>query len=897
MTNSFQSTAFQPQASPVDTFVQPVSVQPKSSIESLAETLAVVNPNIQKFLGNKIDIAKQEEIEKGQELVINASKDELQKIISQVKKRDGNKAARQLIGGNIFTQAGVEQQLAINLGNTTKLRAKSFFDNYTVQKQLDDGTVTQTPLSHYDINSPEFQSAMAEYQSTSKSDVSGIRSLYVNEYFLPKVSKAMEEIVADQIEKNNEYKVQNAENQLKNTLLLNFNNIDEDGLETSIAASQEQIKRLETIGLTEVVSPTSLLETVKDQANNIFLKYKRNNLDGFEAVNEYLDYVGELKVGPRQLLKDKTTKQSSLKDFYDEDIRKLYTDIIKANEEFDEQEAKRIQQVEEDTINTILDRHSFVKVDPETGQRNYEVVQSLVNAFPHRFDNFIEPLLEEQDISRDEFYRQFKFDMIQGKYKRTESFAILKNFEIALGTSITQEDETELEKLFTFAKEKGGKDSLVEYRSRIDITHQDARFILGGKGEFYNSFVRDFYTKGQNLDYIDAKSNFDNKVGEIFSTFELQTPYKTLDEQYATEFEKARKKYLQDVININNKTYKQTGIMSEIEQKIKPINNNNDNTNQGQTNEGVTFEGLINNEGKDESFGDLIKNRKKNNEIIDGQTFENRRGAGYGGGMTEANKTYTVKSGDTVEGIAKEYNISQKRLIEANSDKITNPNQISEGDVFTIPEAKLIVAPDLSKASKLQTTQINKVNNIIDNLKGSVEFGSGNRGKILSDLPTFITEIKEGNFKHVYSDPSSPVVIQGAKNLYAKLATDPSLESSQIRLAIAQMVSTEAIPNNNEDRIAVMSTLLNRIARARQEIYEPPGFEIYSTDFFEEILRKDQYEGIQKVAEKIGRPITKEDLINAKPIKSDIKQKDLNNIIDVLFGNRSSITKPNNNNQ
>lgn len=158
------------------------------------------------------------------------------------KKRDGNKAARQLIGGNIFTQAGVEQQLAITLGNTTKLRAKSFFDNYTVEKQLDDGTVTQTPLSHYDINSPEFQSAMAEYQSTSKSDVSGIRSLYVNEYFLPKVSKAMEEIVADQIEKNNEYKVQNAENQLKNTLLLNFNNIDEDGLDTSIAASQEQIK-------------------------------------------------------------------------------------------------------------------------------------------------------------------------------------------------------------------------------------------------------------------------------------------------------------------------------------------------------------------------------------------------------------------------------------------------------------------------------------------------------------------------------------------------------------------------------------------------------------------------------------------------------------------------------
>ena len=37
MTNSFQSTAFQPSASPVDTFVQPVTVQPKSGAEELAD--------------------------------------------------------------------------------------------------------------------------------------------------------------------------------------------------------------------------------------------------------------------------------------------------------------------------------------------------------------------------------------------------------------------------------------------------------------------------------------------------------------------------------------------------------------------------------------------------------------------------------------------------------------------------------------------------------------------------------------------------------------------------------------------------------------------------------------------------------------------------------------------
>ena len=61
MTSSFQSTAFQSSARPVDTFVRPPSVQPKTGIESLAETLAAVNPNLQKFIGTKIEDAIDDE--------------------------------------------------------------------------------------------------------------------------------------------------------------------------------------------------------------------------------------------------------------------------------------------------------------------------------------------------------------------------------------------------------------------------------------------------------------------------------------------------------------------------------------------------------------------------------------------------------------------------------------------------------------------------------------------------------------------------------------------------------------------------------------------------------------------------------------------------------------------
>ena len=53
MTNSFQSTAFQSATSPVDTFVQPVTVQPKSGAEELAEILQIVNPTLQQFIQKK----------------------------------------------------------------------------------------------------------------------------------------------------------------------------------------------------------------------------------------------------------------------------------------------------------------------------------------------------------------------------------------------------------------------------------------------------------------------------------------------------------------------------------------------------------------------------------------------------------------------------------------------------------------------------------------------------------------------------------------------------------------------------------------------------------------------------------------------------------------------------
>ena len=54
--------------------------------------------------------------------------------------------------------------------------------------------------------------------------------------------------------------------------------------------------------------------------------------------------------------------------------------------------------------------------------------------------------------------------------------------------------------------------------------------------------------------------------------------------------------------------------------------------------------------------------------------------------QTSNNKTYTVRSGDTLSGIGSKYGISWKKIYEANKSVIgSNPNRIYPGQTLTIP--------------------------------------------------------------------------------------------------------------------------------------------------------------------------------------------------------------------
>lgn len=87
----------------------------------------------------------------------------------------------------------------------------------------------------------------------------------------------------------------------------------------------------------------------------------------------------------------------------------------------------------------------------------------------------------------------------------------------------------------------------------------------------------------------------------------------------------------------------------------------------------------------DASYSDLIADITVN-ESAQAQKTQTA-GASIGG--QQRGRTYTVKSGDTLSEISKEFygdSQSYMRIFEANKDKLSDPNKIQPGQELVIPE-------------------------------------------------------------------------------------------------------------------------------------------------------------------------------------------------------------------
>jgi len=203
MASSFQSTAFQGSARPVDTFVAPPSVQPKTGIEQLAEALQSINPNIQSFLETRIKTEVKKEEAEGTELAIEDAAKNFKNISRGVKKVDGEDAARRLIGGSIFADRAYQKTKAEILGNNLK----STLSNSYATTQVDGRS-----LNAFSLESPQFQTWLEGERTKVVDQLGDINPTYVNKYFLPKLADATANVTSSHIEQHQEYNLEKLKN-------------------------------------------------------------------------------------------------------------------------------------------------------------------------------------------------------------------------------------------------------------------------------------------------------------------------------------------------------------------------------------------------------------------------------------------------------------------------------------------------------------------------------------------------------------------------------------------------------------------------------------------------------------------------------------------------------------
>ena len=511
MTNSYNI----PLAPIVDTYVPEPTVQPRTGAEELAEILSTVNPNLIKFAQQRQEKADEIQEQRAMEIIIQSDKKGLKKYIDALNKTEGPEAARQVIGRNRAFKAGIEKQVAIKLGSMAETDAKKFFNNYTVERELPDGTIQQLPLSQFSPESEEYQTALAEFNETSRMNVKGIRALYLNDYYLPQLGKGLQKVEIDHTKNYNEYLVQQAENNIGNVLKLNFYKRDDNqesldkglidltgvenpssitGTTISKNTSQSYLNELESNGLKQAITPTKMIDVGISIGNSIYNEYQKKGLDGIEAVNEFWEYFGELEVGVTQQKKDGTIVRTKLKDIISksEDIRKFRTDLITTDEKLRKDEnARQVRKDQETILNRIK----------EFGVNNIVEMDKLANEFPDQFEDFLEPIIESQAVDRDTWFFDFESDIrFNGKYELNpqEGFKDLATYRKQLGSSVTDEDEREFSRLQEILENKLGVPIDRDLSQRIADDISDAEALAGEKNPlgiitFDGSKARQFF--------------------------------------------------------------------------------------------------------------------------------------------------------------------------------------------------------------------------------------------------------------------------------------------------------------------------------------------------------------------------------------------------------------------
>ena len=478
MTSSFQSTAFQSSARPVDTFVAPPSVQPKTDLEELAEALQSINPAIQTFLGSRIKKEIEKEEAEGTEQAIEDAASNFKDISKGVNKTDGEDAARQLIGGSIFADRAYQKTKAEILGNNLA----STLSNSYATTQIDGKS-----LNTYSLNSEQFQTWLSGERSKVVDQLNDINPTYVNKYFLPKLADATATVTSSHIKQHQEYNLEKLKNLAVPLVKGLIVSDDETDLQL-ISNFEESMNNLGLVTKDRSDLNKTIVNILIDQAEAVGLS---GNGD-IEGAEDILDIALQFPYGVDGKLNltahpDYQNKVNTLK--------KSINNYIYEYEKRKDVEQKRKQREE-----TIQELKRFA------GTGNARILSNLMKKYPLDA-NKISIAGVALDGTTLERSAQLETNMIAGKYESSKdaSLAALQWYQDP-STPKTVQNRNRLTQLLDTAEsvERGDyteiNKGLTELLGQLKGEFSGSEFIISNTGQLNDNGSRnvtDFYNKAK----------------------------------------------------------------------------------------------------------------------------------------------------------------------------------------------------------------------------------------------------------------------------------------------------------------------------------------------------------------------------------------------------------------
>ena len=709
MSSSFQSTAATNiYDSPVNTFVQPVRVLPKTSIMDLAETLASVNENLRPFLNQEITkgVEKEKRRATKDRIFAEINGGEVAKLSNDIRKKDGDDAARKIIGGSRvyrqqYEKAGVQLEA---------LKFKGNFQNAYDAARIDTGKLDGNGqpifkfLREFSSDSDEFKNWRQSYLDKSIQTFTdeGIDPDIVDEFFIPTVQEELFNITNYATEKNQAFNFTKLQNKVPEVLdsaaTFFVEGNDEQGGKVIAGFLQD----FYNAGITGEDANKMYKQIVKGAFNKARLLVDPSKEKSFQLAEDFADRIlRSIPYGDKDLTTHSTYLDEAAK--FDSDYTDLALKKLRNKDKIDAEKNKNLIKNEWKDFNSVeiteemtTDQRTQVQLEKQRrykellnnplfgGEDEQKYIQNLGESDNYNLLNEIIPAMENK-ISLGVFDG---YDEVLEKE--------IGHIEMNHAT-LDDEAVTAIKELKTFARNSKGLGEKVEtskekimkiVNDNLGTSTKAGLFSRGAsKSDFQTSTKINFEVQKQVTKYFKDYIKENNRLP---SSLEVQK----MEEQFTIQALGANK--IGDFKEMAEKNYPDT--VNPFIPLSEPVD-----LNKVDLNKTVPDGSFGIGSKKDDDFSKKgekgsVDSGKDNNFLESGMDFSDVEGGAFSEGGTT---TVDVSSGDTLSGFANDLNTSVEAIKKANG---MTTDEIQIGDVLVIPEG--ITDPNKVDAPKFDMNKL-----------------------------------------------------------------------------------------------------------------------------------------------------------------------------------------------